>query len=104
MVLGKLAHSALMSPGDRGSIWLMSGLCSITREGEHKFQDRWVTESEGAKVKSLSRVRLFATPWTVAYHAHPSMGLSRHEYWSELPFPSPGDLPDPGIEPGSPAL
>ena len=56
------------------------------------------------KVKSLSRVRLFATPWTVAYQAPPSMGFSRQEYWSGLPFPSPGDLPNPGIEPGSPAL
>ena len=56
------------------------------------------------KVKSLSRVRLFATPWTVAYQAPPSMGFSRQECWSGLPFPSPGDLPDPGIEPGSPAL
>ena len=56
------------------------------------------------KVKSLSHVRLFATPWTVAYKASPSMGFSRQEYWSGLPFPSPGDLPDPGIEPGSPAL
>ena len=56
------------------------------------------------KVKSLSRVQLFATPWTVAYQAPLSMGFSRQEYWSGLPFPSPGDLPDPGIEPGSPAL
>ena len=55
-------------------------------------------------MKSLSRVRLFATPWTVAYQAPPSMGFSRQEYWSGVPFPSPGDLPDPGIEPGSPAL
>ena len=55
-------------------------------------------------MKSLSRVLLFATPWTVAYHAPPSMGFSRQEYWSGLPFPSPGDLPDPGIEPESPAL
>ena len=55
-------------------------------------------------VKSLGRVRLFATPWTVAYQAPPSMGFSRQQYWSGLPFPSPGDLPDPGIEPGSPAL
>ena len=55
------------------------------------------------KRKSLS-VRLFATPWTVAYQASPSMGFSRQEYWSGLPFPSPGDLPDPGIEPRSPAL
>ena len=45
-----------------------------------------------------------ATPWTVAYQAPPSMGSSRQEYWSGLPFPSPGDLPDPGVEPGSPAL
>ena len=56
------------------------------------------------KVKSLSRVQLFATPWTVAYQASPSMGFSRQGYWSGLLFPSPGDLPDPGIEPGFPAL
>ena len=43
-------------------------------------------------------------PWTVAYQAPLSMGFSRQEYWSGLPFPSPGDLPNPGIEPGSPAL
>ena len=55
-------------------------------------------------VKSLSRVRLFATPWTVAYQAPPSMGFSRQESWSRLPFPSPEDLPHPGIKPGSPAL
>ena len=55
-------------------------------------------------VKSLSRVRLSATPWTVAYQAPPSMEFSRQEYWSGLPFPSPGYLPDPGIEPGSPTL
>src|SRR5574339_62144 len=54
--------------------------------------------------KSLSRVRLFATPWTVAYHSPLSMGFSRQEYWSGLPFPSPGDLPNPGIEPRSPTL
>ena len=57
-----------------------------------------------SEVKSLSRVRLFATSWTVAYQAPPSMGFSRQECWSGLPFSSPGDLPDPGIEPGSPAL
>ena len=56
------------------------------------------------KVKSLSRVRLSATPWTEAYQASPSMGFSRQEYWSGLLFPSPGDLPNPGVEPGSPAL
>ena len=56
------------------------------------------------KVKSLSRVQLFETPWTVTYQALLSMGFSRQEYWSGLPFPSPGDLPDPAIELGSPAL
>ena len=56
------------------------------------------------KMKSLSPVRLFATPWTVAYQAPQFMEFSRQEYWSGLPFPSPWDLPDPGIEPRSPAL
>ena len=46
----------------------------------------------------------FATPWTVAHHDPQSMGFSRQEYWRGLPFPSPGDLPNPGIKPGSPAL
>ena len=55
-------------------------------------------------VKSLSRVRLFVTPWTVARQASLSVDFSRQEYWSGLPFPSPGDLPNPGIEPVSPAL
>ena len=52
----------------------------------------------------FSRVRLFVTPWTIAYKAPPSMGFSRQEYWSGLPFPSPEDLSHPGIEPGCPAL
>ena len=56
------------------------------------------------KVKPLSCIRLFVTPWTVAYEVPPSVKFSRQEYWSGLPFPSPGDFPDPGIEPGSPAL
>ena len=50
------------------------------------------------KVKSLSRVQLFATPWTVAHQARPSMEFFRQEYWSGLPFLSPGDLSDPEIE------
>ena len=54
--------------------------------------------------QSLSRVRLFATPWTVAHQAPLSMDFPRQEYWSGLPSPSPGDLLNPGIEPGSPAL
>ena len=55
-------------------------------------------------MKSLSRVRVFATLWTVAHQAPQSTGFSRQEYWSGLPFPSPEDLPDPGIEPQSPAF
>ena len=65
---------------------------------------QWTSPRLGKKVKSLSRVQLSATPWTVAHQASPSMGFSRQEYWSGLPFPSPGDLPDPGIEPRSPTL
>ena len=49
------------------------------------------------KVESLSGVQLFATPWTVAYQAPLFMGLSSQDHWSGLPFPSPGDLPNPGI-------
>ena len=52
----------------------------------------------------LSYVRLFVTPWTVDYQAPQSMEFSRQEYWSGLPFPSPGNLPDPGIKPVSLAL
>ena len=50
----------------------------------------------------LSHVQLFATPWTIVCQASLSMGFSRQEYWSELPFSPPEDLPDPGIEPTSP--
>ena len=67
--------------------------------------DNWMSGSNiQSEVKSLSRVRLFATPWTIAYEIPPSMDFFRQENWSGLPFPSPGDLPDPGIEPVSPAL
>ena len=59
-------------------------------QGRGPVLDPW---SGKVKVKSLSHVRFFATPWTVAYQASLSMGFSRQEYWSGLPFPSPGDLP-----------
>ena len=62
-----------------------------------------VWNSQGG-MKTLSRVRLFATPWTVAYQAPLFIGFSRQWYWSGLPFPSLGDLPNRGIKPGSPAL
>ena len=60
------------------------------------------------KVESESEVAQWCLtlcdPWTAAHQTPPSMGFSRQEYWSGLPFPSPGDLPDPGIEPRSPTL
>ena len=54
--------------------------------------------------ESLSGVLLFMTPWTIAHQAPLSMEISRQDYWSGLPFPSPGHLPDPGLKPGSPSL
>ena len=60
-----------------------------------------VVAAGGLVAKSFSTL---VTPWTVACQAPLSMGFSKHEYWSGLPFPSPGDLPNPGIEPGPPAL
>ena len=53
---------------------------------------------------NFSHVRVFVTPWTIAHKAPLSMEFSKQEYWSELPFPSPEDLPNPGIKPISPAL
>ena len=64
---------------------------------------RWEDKMK-VKVKSLSPVQLFVTPWTVARQAPPSMRFSRQDYWSGLPLPSQGDLPNPGIELGSPVL
>ena len=65
----------------------------------------WATrEVSKWKWKLLSHVWLFATPWTVVYHSRPSMGFSKQGYWSGLPFPSPEDLLNPGIKPGSPTL
>ena len=66
--------------GTVGIELIMGELWGLTERGKRKV-----------KVKSLSRVRLFATPWTVAHQAPLSMGFSRQEYWSGLPFPSPGD-------------
>ena len=67
--------------------WLYFLKCIAELAGRHK--DRLGNKVK-VKVKWLSRVRLFETPWTVDYQAPPSMGLSRQEYWSGLPFPSPG--------------
>ena len=57
--------------------------------------------SHGAQAQSLGHVLLFVTPWTIAHQAPLSVGLFQQESWSGLPFPSPGDLHDPGIEPES---
>ena len=82
----------------------------VTREGKwiRKFfvvwsSGFWSTELP-EEMKPLSLVRLFATHWTVTYRAPLPIGFSRQEYWSGLPFPSPGDLPNPGIKPVSPML
>ena len=61
-------------------------------------------QKKGENWKWFGRTWFFVTPWTVAHQAPLSMKFSRQEYWSRLPFPSPGDLPDPGITPGSPVL
>ena len=63
-----------------------------------------LAQSLYARVQLLSHVRLFAAPWTVAHQVPLSMEFSRQEYWNGFPFPSPRDLPDPEIEPVSPAL
>ena len=68
------------------------------------LRSRTAESDAKVKVKSLSRVWLFSTPWIVAYQAPPSTEFSRQEYWSGLPFPSPEYLPDSRIEPRSPAF
>ena len=90
-------------------LWMESEQAPLSTIGVTNSQDTsWYKNNRlplsRLKVKSLSHVRLFVTPWTVAHQASLSMGLSRQEYWSGLPFPSPGGLPDRGIEPRSPAL
>ena len=89
-------------------VWRKGNCCTLLEggdDGKHYGDPQNIkNRTTISKVKSLSRVRLFVTPWTVAYQAPPSMRFSRQEYWSGLPFPSPGNLPDPGIKPGSPAL
>ena len=81
----------------------------VTKATEHARLRAYSDETVEGKgiavvVYALSRVQLFATSWTVAHQAPPSVGLPRQEYWSGLPFSSPGDLPDPGTEPSSPVL
>ena len=86
--------------------YVSNGICSLCVSVSHFGNTIFQTVSWPlkVKVKSLRHVWLFVIPWTVVYHTPPSMGFSRQEYWNGLPFPPPEDLPDPGIEPGSPAL
>ena len=94
------------------SWWFTEGeWCMVVRErsptdgeGESKLYSNICFKSTISEAKPLSRVRLFVTLWTVAYQASLSMGFSRQGCWSGLPFLSSGDLPNPGIEPGSSTL
>ena len=79
----------------------LSNFISYNSSPSHSLLTYWPCSE---KVKSLSHVRFSVTPWTVAHQTPQPMGFSRQEYWSRLPFPSPGDLSDPGIEPKSPTL
>ena len=102
-----LCHSQKLAPSP-GSQQLFAD------QREHPPTERQAEQSEqllhcynrgrAILLSRFSRVGLFATSWTVALQAPLSMGFSRQEYWRGLPFPSPGDLPNPGIEPMSSAL
>ena len=102
--------STQLSPGDWGTLLLSDSISSsingdITLSTSKSYcEDQVINTVMCYIVKSLSRVRLFATPWTVAQQATLSMGFYRQEYQSGLPFPSSEDLPNPGIKPGSSAL
>ena len=101
----KTQHLENLVPSLHGKYMGFWGGSKIIADGDcsHEIK-RHLLLGRKVKVKLLSHVRLFATPWTIAHQAPPSMGFSRQEYWSGLPFPSPEDLPNPGIEPRSPAL
>ena len=75
-------------------------------KGQFSFQSqrKAMPKNVQVKVKVTQSCPTLCDPWTVAHQVPPSMGFSRQEYWSGLPFPSPGDLPNPGIEPKSPTL
>ena len=90
---------------DRRAVWGRMVTCICVVESL-RYSPKTITTlliSYESEVK-VSRALLFVTPWTIVHQAPLSMGFSRQEYWSGLPFPSPGDLPDPGIEPKSPTL
>ena len=93
---GKLKNTGVGNPS-------LFHLIFLTQESNPGLLNcRWILyqlSHQKVKVKSFSRVQLFVTPWTIQ-----SLEFSRPEYWSGQPFPSPMDLPHPGIEPRSPAL
>ena len=105
-----LGSEAALHPFIRSCLEAVWTFQSVLKNPKWPFKKRVPSSSNlrsgflKVKVKSLSCVWLFVTPWTVAHQTPPSMGFSRQEHWSGLPFPSPGDLPDPGIEHRSPAL
>ena len=97
-------HTAQGGPRAKVHPWAQPSP-TVTASGEHHsfpvdifFKGKCVPT---CMLSRFSRVRLFATPWTVACQAPLFMGFSRQEYWSRLPCPPPGDLPDPGTEPSS---
>ena len=90
----------MLSGGVSGTVLTHSSpQLSHLNDGKTVILTSW--RAVNIRVKSLSRVQFFATPWTVAYQAPPSMEFSRQGYQNGLSFPSPGDLPDPGIKPRS---
>ena len=106
-------HISTCSMHDAGCLrlvhWIFTSMWYIPKSSisvKKKKKGRWLIYSFNVKkwseVKSFSHVRIFETPWVVAYQAPPSMGFSRHEYGSGLSFPSSRDLPYTGIEPRSP--
>ena len=101
VVRREVAEARHSLPGEEGGPWQEPGVHSCLGSGESGGGGEDLTGPHRTKGKggSLSRVRLFANPWTIQ-----SMGFSRPESWSEGPFPSPGDLPNPGMEPRSPTL
>ena len=99
----KIYLSPILSMG----LQVLHSACSHSQSGQ--CPGRLEARSEACSVSSLKPkqdylISLTVTPWTVAHRAPLSMGFSRQEYWSGLPCPSPGDLPNSGIESGSPAL
>ena len=94
-----------MSEQSSGTIGPVKGcLVPLSTDGLEFKENTAIFPFVQGLMKRHSCVRLFAVPWTAACLAPLSMEFSGQEYWSELPFPSPGHLPAPGIEPGSPAL